>query len=68
MTAETIASGGPAAPLAYRRRAAARALGVSVDTIDRLIARGELKSGLVGSARVIPASALQAYLERSVEG
>ena len=53
--------------IAYRRESAARAIGVSVDTIDRLIARGELRSALVLGARVIPARELEDYLTRCVE-
>lgn len=55
------------APLAYRRDDAARAIGVSLDTIDRLIARGEIRSARIGNARVIPAVELEAYLTRQVE-
>ena len=52
--------------IAYRRDDAARALGVSVDTLDRLIARGEIRSARIGSARVVPGSELEAYLERKL--
>ncbi|MDA1002093.1 MAG: helix-turn-helix domain-containing protein [Chloroflexi bacterium] len=52
--------------LAYRRDEAARVIGVSTDTIDRLISRGELRSARVGGARIIPATELEAFLERKL--
>ena len=52
---------------AYRRPEAAERMGVSTDTIDRLIADGSLKSIKIRAARLIPASEIEAYIARQLE-
>jgi excisionase family DNA binding protein len=46
--------------LFLRRREAAEACGLSIETIDELIRRGELEARTVGTARLIPVAALAA--------
>jgi excisionase family DNA binding protein len=41
----------------------AQALGVSRDTVDRLVARGELRSFRVGRRRLISADALRDFID-----
>ena len=53
--------------LAYRPADAARVIGVSKDTVERLIVRGELKSLKIGSARLITAAEIEAFLARKLE-
>ncbi len=50
--------------LALSRKDAAAALGVSLRTIDYLLARGELRGRRIGRRIVIPKSALEALLRR----
>jgi excisionase family DNA binding protein len=50
------------------RREVAKALGVSVQTVGRIIERGELETVRVGKRFIrIPAETLQAYLDAEVE-
>jgi excisionase family DNA binding protein len=51
-------------PLLVRPEDAARALSLSRTTVYELLARGELASIKVGSARRIPVGALQAWIDR----
>ena len=51
------------ATLALRPRQAAAALGVSVKTLERLTARGEVASVLVGRVRLYELKALEEFLE-----
>ena len=53
----TLDNGGK---LFLRRREAAEACGLSIETIDELIRRGELEARQVGTARLIPVDALAA--------
>ena len=48
--------------LALKKSEAAEAAGLSVRTIDRAIARGELRSVLVGRSRRILATDLERFL------
>jgi len=48
-------------PLLSPKREAARALGVSVRTLETLIALGELKSIRVGRRRLIPVTELERF-------
>ena len=56
--------GNESRPLAYRPDSAARAIGVSRDIIFRLLAAGEIRSFKENGTRIIPAIALEEYLER----
>jgi len=47
---------------------AAERLGVSAVTVKRLVASGELPSVLVGDRRLIPASALDAFIAQKLAG
>jgi excisionase family DNA binding protein len=50
------------------RREVAEALGVSVQTVGRIIGRGQLETRRVGKRFIrIPAESLQAYLDASAE-
>lgn len=51
---------------AYRTPEAAEALSLSVRETERLIATGELESIRVGRVRLVPASALDAFVERKL--
>jgi excisionase family DNA binding protein len=53
--------------MAYRRRGAARALDISEDSLDRLINRGEIRTVKLAGARLIPASEIEAFLQRKLE-
>ena len=54
--------------LAYRPEEAAKCLGMSRDTIFRLLAAGAIRGFKVGSARLISADELQRYVrEREAE-
>lgn len=55
---------GPA-PLALRLEAAAEALGLSVRTVRRLVASGQLPASRVGRRVLIETSALDALLART---
>ena len=46
------------------RRDAAAALGVSVDTVARLIANGELPTVMIGKSRLVSADAIDALVAR----
>lgn len=48
--------------LAYRKSEVAQALGCSLDTIDRLIARGELRGFKVGAARFVSSDELREFI------
>lgn len=50
-------------PLAYTRDEAAAVLRLSKDKVDAAIRRGDLKAKRDGRAVVIPAKALEQYLE-----
>lgn len=50
-------------PLAYTRDEAAAVLRLSKDKVDAAIRRGDLKAKRDGRAVVIPAKALDAYLD-----
>lgn len=52
-----------AAPLAYTRDEAAEALRISKAKVDAAIHSGALKAKRVGRQYLIPAKALEAYLE-----
>ncbi len=52
--------------LAYRPDECALTLGVSRDTIFKLLRSGELKSLKIQSARLIPASEVDAFLARKL--
>jgi excisionase family DNA binding protein len=51
-------------PLLSPKREAARALAISVRTLETLIALGELKSIRVGRRRLIPTAELQRFARR----
>lgn len=53
-----------AAPLALRRKEAARMLGVSLTTIDRAISRGDLVAKKYGKRTLVPTVEIERYLER----
>ena len=53
--------------LAYRKAGAARAVGVSIDTLDRWIQRGELRSFKIASAVFISASELERFIREREE-
>jgi excisionase family DNA binding protein len=50
-------------PTLYTRRAASETLGVSISTLGRLIARGDLAAYRVGVQLRISADAIERYLE-----
>ena len=52
--------------MAYRTPEAAELLSVSDSEVRALIAAGELDSIRVGRVRLVPASALEAFLERKL--
>jgi excisionase family DNA binding protein len=49
-------------PLAYRRPGAAAQLGISTDTLDRLIASGAIRATKVRTATVVTRAELERYL------
>jgi len=51
-------------PLAYRPNQAAAALGIGRDKLFALLADGSIESFREGGTRIIPASALQEYIDR----
>lgn len=56
----------PVEPLAYSVAETAAALGVSQDSVRRLIREGELPTiALIGGRCVIPIRAIEAYLDRA---
>lgn len=59
--ADALQAAGPR-PLAVRPAQAGKLVGLSERTIRELVATGELKSVRVGSARLIPWAALEAWL------
>jgi len=59
-----MSDGPPIAPLAYQRKEAAAALGVSVDTFDRHI-RPHLRCVYVGDTRLWPVSELERWLAQA---
>jgi|APSaa5957512493_1039668.scaffolds.fasta_scaffold375548_1 excisionase family DNA binding protein len=58
----SIQTQGPIAPLAYRPNEAAKALNVGRTTVYALMNSGELHSIKVGGCRLIPVTALEAFL------
>jgi len=50
-------------PLLYSRRDAARLLGISLRSVDYLIASGKLKSRKIGSRILVPASQIARLAE-----
>lgn len=55
--------------LSYRPNEAARALGISRDTVFKLLASGDLRSLKIGQARLIPADSLRDFLaDREANG
>lgn len=50
--------------LMYDKPEAAEQLSVSVRVLERLIAGGEIESVLIGRRRLVPASALEDYVDR----
>lgn len=58
---------GESRPLAVRPREAARLLGLSARMIAELISSGRLRSVRVGSARLIPMSVLERFVESTTE-
>jgi excisionase family DNA binding protein len=51
-------------PLLYRREIAAMRLGVSLRTLDELLARKELASVKVGKRRLISEDAIQSFVKK----
>jgi excisionase family DNA binding protein len=58
---ETLTADGSRAPVTYAE--AGRMLGVSKDTIERIVARGELRSIIIGERRKIRRAELDRYIE-----
>ena len=56
----------PSPRLAYRIDEAAELVGISRDTIYKLIATGKLKTVKIGRCRVVTAKVLNAVLEKGV--
>jgi excisionase family DNA binding protein len=54
-------------PLAFSSAEAARALGVSIDTVKRLVREGEIESFTIGSSRRIARQALGDFIARRHE-
>ena len=55
--------------LLYSRRDAAGALSVSVDTLERMIRRGDIKAVRIGRRGVrVPRSELDAFIDRRIAG
>jgi excisionase family DNA binding protein len=52
----------PSPRMAVSRKVAARALGVSVNTVDRIILRGDLKAKKLGGRVIIPIAEIERYL------
>jgi len=50
--------------LAYRRRDAAASLGISEDSLDRLIGRGELLAVRIGKSVRVSASELERFVRQ----
>jgi len=51
-------------PLLYRREIAAMRLGVSLRTLDELLARKELASVKVGKRRLVSEEAIQSFVKK----
>lgn len=51
------------APLVYSKPDAAAALGISVRTLNRVIAAGDLNVQFIGHKRVIAATELESYVD-----
>jgi excisionase family DNA binding protein len=51
-------------PLAVSRKEAAKALSLSVPTLDRAISRGDLVAKKYGSRTLVPVSEIERYLAR----
>jgi excisionase family DNA binding protein len=54
-------------PLAYRPREAAKALGISVSTLDRLVRAGAIPATRIGRVRVFEREVLAEFLGRRRE-
>lgn len=54
-------------PLAYRPREAAKALGISVSTLDRLVRAGAIPAARIGRVRVFEREVLAEFLGRHRE-
>lgn len=65
VTAERI---GEPARLSYSVAESARALGVSISTIERAVREGSLPSFTLGRRRLIPADGLAAWVREQAEG
>jgi excisionase family DNA binding protein len=50
------------APVALRRKEAARALGLSITTVDRAIKRGDLHAKKYGARILVPRAEIDRYL------
>jgi excisionase family DNA binding protein len=51
----------PTLPLLFSKRQAADALGVSLRTLDKIIANGQLKVARIGTRVLIPKQALEMF-------
>lgn len=58
----TTGDAAPVPKLAYTMAEAAEASTLSLSTLKTLVARGQLRSTLVGSRRLIPADALEDFI------
>ena len=56
----------PANRLLLSRREAAEALSISVDTLVRLLDRGELRAVRVGRSVLVPASEVASFVDRQL--
>lgn len=56
----------PKIQLAFRSSEAAKSLGISLSTLDRLSKRGEIPFVRLGSVRIYPCEILQEWLRKQV--
>ncbi len=56
---------GSVKPVGYSREACAGRLGVSLRTVDALLADGKLKSIRIGKRRLVSESAIQEYVAKN---
>jgi len=54
----------PTYPVLLTRRDAADALGISVDTLVRLLDRGELRAVRIGRSVLVPEAEVNSFVER----